>query len=280
MPNGTLHFPDIYSGDAGIRFQSSYLVIAKATQGDWYVNPEYLKFKANAVLWKVFFTAYHFMERGDGRLQARHAFQIVGPHVPLMLDAELNTPTNSGPNLQEITDFIDEYKSLGGMVFLLYLPYWYWRDHLGSPSLASLKAKGIHLHSSLYGYQYSDNGPGWVSYGDLDVAVWQYSDQIAYGGMKAVDFNAFKGSGTKDVHGTLDEFISLVTTGTLASKEPTPPKPTVPQDHKTYTVQVGDNLTVIAAKFGTTWQALYDKNKSMIGDDPNYIRAGMVLEVP
>ena len=47
----------------------------------------------------------------------------------------------------------------------------------------------------------------------------------------------------------------------------------------TYTVQTGDNLSVIAEKYNTTWQAIYEKNKDIIGDNPNLIKAGQVLKI-
>lgn len=48
---------------------------------------------------------------------------------------------------------------------------------------------------------------------------------------------------------------------------------------QTYTVQPGDNLSKIAAKFGTTWEVIYNKNKKVIGNDPDIIRAGQVLVI-
>lgn len=57
----------------------------------------------------------------------------------------------------------------------------------------------------------------------------------------------------------------------------------------TYTVQRGDNLSTIAKKFGTTWQDIYNRNKSMIDADAkrhgvkanyhNFIYAGQVLNI-
>ena len=47
----------------------------------------------------------------------------------------------------------------------------------------------------------------------------------------------------------------------------------------TYTVKSGDTLSGIASKYNTTWQKLYEKNKSVIGNDPNLIKPGQVLKI-
>lgn len=48
---------------------------------------------------------------------------------------------------------------------------------------------------------------------------------------------------------------------------------------KIYTIKSGDTLSGIANKYGTTWQKLYEKNKSVIGNDPNLINPGQVLKI-
>lgn len=48
---------------------------------------------------------------------------------------------------------------------------------------------------------------------------------------------------------------------------------------KIYTVKSGDTLSGIANSYGTTWQKLYEKNKSVIGNDPNLIKPGQVLKI-
>lgn len=48
----------------------------------------------------------------------------------------------------------------------------------------------------------------------------------------------------------------------------------------TYTVQRGDSLSKIAAKYGIKWQDLYNANKSVIGSNPNLIYAGQVYNIP
>lgn len=47
-----------------------------------------------------------------------------------------------------------------------------------------------------------------------------------------------------------------------------------------YTVQSGDTLSGIAAQYGTTWQAIYETNRAVIGDDPNVIYPGQQLVIP
>lgn len=63
--------------------------------------------------------------------------------------------------------------------------------------------------------------------------------------------------------------------------------PTKPVVH--YTVQSGDSLSKIAAKYHTTWQAIWAKNGGGTGDrtkpmglnkDPNVIYKGQVLVIP
>lgn len=48
----------------------------------------------------------------------------------------------------------------------------------------------------------------------------------------------------------------------------------------TYIVQKGDILGAIAAKYCTTWRAIYDINQDAIGKNPNVIEPGMVLTIP
>lgn len=48
---------------------------------------------------------------------------------------------------------------------------------------------------------------------------------------------------------------------------------------KTYTVKKGDTLSGIASKLGyKNWKDLYEKNKSVIGSNPNLIKPGQVLK--
>lgn len=55
---------------------------------------------------------------------------------------------------------------------------------------------------------------GWASYGGWSPTIWQYSDAVSLHNV-SVDFNVFLGSGTTDVATLVEEFKSVVTTGSL-----------------------------------------------------------------
>ncbi|MCA9984814.1 MAG: LysM peptidoglycan-binding domain-containing protein [Anaerolineales bacterium] len=55
------------------------------------------------------------------------------------------------------------------------------------------------------------------------------------------------------------------------------------KSQKSYTVVAGDSLSAIAQKqYGSAdkWQAIYEANKELIGDNPNAIRVGQELILP
>lgn len=52
-----------------------------------------------------------------------------------------------------------------------------------------------------------------------------------------------------------------------------------------HTVAPGDSLSAIAVKYygagaGANWNIIYAANKEKIGDDPNLIHPGLVLNIP
>ena len=49
--------------------------------------------------------------------------------------------------------------------------------------------------------------------------------------------------------------------------------------HNTYTVQAGDNLSKIGAKYGVSWNAIFEANRDKL-DNPDRIHPGQELTIP
>ncbi len=207
----TIFYPDVASGQTGVSFSGAPIAMVKATEGTNYTNPDYGPAKLRAKEAGAFFCAYHFLRAGNGAGQADHAFSVVGS-TPLMLDVETETlnGVTSTPSVTDAAAFVSQYRALGGVIHLLYLPRWYWQS-LGSPSLAPLIGLGLLLVSSNY-TTYSDSGPGWASYGGMVPVIWQYTSSGTLNGVNPVDFNAYRG--------TLANFQSQVTTGAQPGSGP------------------------------------------------------------
>jgi GH25 family lysozyme M1 (1,4-beta-N-acetylmuramidase) len=103
-------------------------------------------------------------------------------------------------------------------------------------------------------------------------AIHQYTSKANLGGIHLVDANLFNGT-----------VIQLKKYGKQGGSAPAPKPAPKPQPSKpaggTYTVKKGETLSSIAPRLGTTWQALYALNKSVIGADPDLIKPGQVLRL-
>ncbi len=212
----TFFYPDVSSYQAGISFAGCVIAMVKATENNDYTNPDYAAARVRAAKAGAYFCAYHFLHGGNGAGQASYAHGVVGGEVPLMIDFEPTYNANgtiaSAPQISDAVDFINKYRSLGGKVYLLYLPHWYWAGNLGQASLAALIDLGMLLVSSDY-TGYSDTGPGWAPYGGMKPVIWQYTSTATLNGVKNVDMNAYQN--------TLADFKAQVTTGALAESDPT-----------------------------------------------------------
>ncbi len=204
----TIFYPDVSSYQTGISFAGCVIAMVKATESTNYTNPDYAAAKQRAASAGAYFCAYHFLHAGNGAGQASYAFSVVGRGIPLMIDFEpaynANGTIASAPQVSDAVDFINQYRALGGTVYLLYLPHWYWQGDLGQASLTSVIDLGMLLVSSDY-TGYSDTGPGWAPYGGMTPVVWQYTSTATLNGVVNVDMNAYQG--------TLANFQAQVTTG-------------------------------------------------------------------
>lgn len=185
----TVFFPDISSYEAGLTIQpGTVAVVAKATEGLYYRDAQYLNFKAQAARVGAVFSAYHFLKAGNGAAQADYCHAMVGA-TPVMLDVE--TEGGSKPTVADCLAFITRMRALGGRVWGAYFPRWFWEEVGGS--LASL---GVAIVASGYPGHYSDTDPDWQPYGGANPQIWQYTDKQPYGGQH-VDFNAYRGTVTQ-----------------------------------------------------------------------------------
>jgi len=205
-------YPDVSHFQAGLSLRHAVAAAAKATQGGGFIDPEYGVFRAQAHSLGIPFIAYHWLDTTDATAQARHAYAVVGADTPLMIDDE-QPPINVAHTLA----FVAEYRRLGGVVVLEYLPRWVW-DQSGRPSLRPLARAGLAVVASNYNPSAGvDGGAGWAPYGGVSPAILQYTDRQLFNG-QLVDMNRFPG--------TVQALQAL-----LAPGHPTPPPPPPPPPH-------------------------------------------------
>jgi lysozyme len=179
----TLFYPDLSSYQAGYKVPSGTpAVVAKATEGTYYMDSSFHDFQHQATVLGVPFSGYHFLKaESSPEAQAQYYHDFAGAY-PCMLDVE--TSGTSKPGVDWCLRFMTALKGLGGRVWGVYFPQWYWGEVGGD--LGSLVAAGAVLISSTY-TSYSDSGSGWNEYGNAVPTMWQYTST-------PIDMNAFKGT--------------------------------------------------------------------------------------
>ncbi len=190
--------------------------------------------------------------------EARHVLRLVKGYklsYPVYLDLEeegtLNGSASPVERAMRFGDIIEE----AGYWCGVYANLNWWNNYL--PGLDRF-TKWVAQYNSKCDYKGSGKD------------IWQYSDKGQVVGIgKAVDLNE-----------CYRDFPSEIRGGSTSSPSKPIAKPTpapVPEPaSKTHTVQPGETLSGIAAKYGTTYQHLAQINGIA---DPNLIYAGQVLKV-
>lgn len=169
-------------------------VIAKATEGNDYANPEYRAQRDGARANGLLFAAYHYVREGVPVAAQVDNYAAVEPDtsVPVMLDVEIG----SG-DIGLTRELVDEFTARGYHVNLVYLPKWFWHGHIGRADLSGLPplmsshyVDGSDHAAALYP---GDNHPGWNGYGGNVVGIYQFSDKGRVAGF-SLDVNAFRGT--------------------------------------------------------------------------------------
>lgn len=179
-----------FRGESGIEF-----AFLKATEGSTFIDSAFAGNLTKAQSAGMLTAAYHYVRSNASVLsQIANIQRTVPLSVPVIPDAE----ANSG-GIQLIRDFVNELRSAGYRVPLLYLPRWYWQQ-IGSPSLSGLPP--------LWSSRYPDNVTGsltdewvdvpasyWNGYGGLPVAVLQFTSSGRLPGYTGnLDLNAYPGT--------------------------------------------------------------------------------------
>lgn len=237
-------------------------VVVKLTEGSEdgsdYVNPKAAAQIRNALAVGLPVSCYHFARytsvpdaQNEARFFVKIAKQYGMDDTTLMIsDAEVNTATDyQGATLA----FLQEVEALG-------------YKRTGVYSMKSFFTGGI-LNSQGFGNRAKwVAGYGVTSLGIDNATAWQFTDHGIMGIDTSYDFDGAFTTGSSN-------------SGTVPTTPVPDPQPVEQVGHPAtgaYTVQPGDTLSGIAAKFGTTYQNLAAING--IGD-PNQIWAGQVLKV-
>jgi len=220
---------------------------------------------------------YAYPGRSGGRAQAEEFFARVGQLQPgegVALDIEDDTAYGRAlvaSDVQWCLDFLNRCKELFGVKPLIYMN----SNVLGRYDWSPVKNGDYGLWLANYGSNNgqpgnrpsSDEWPFW--------AMWQFTSRANVGGIFPLDKNIFSGD--------VNAFLKYGLQGSAPAPAPIPQPPApapqpapAPEITTTYRVVKGDTLSGIAAKFGTTWQALQRINGL---PDPNKIYPGQVLRI-
>lgn len=201
--NVTLFGVDISNHQRGldiarVKAEDFRAVIAKVSESDNFRDGLWPGFRDKARELGLPLMGYHYLRGGDVNRQADLFVYHLGDRaIPAMVDVEVGTP-----NIEHVRAFIRAVEARGVRVALVYLPQWFWRDHIGSPDLSGLPP----IMSSDYGPSRTgfastiypgDNDRGWNNYGGGNVEVFQFTEKAVVAG-QLIDAWAVKSQETLD----------------------------------------------------------------------------------
>ena len=238
----------------------------RASYGSAGVDKQFTRNRVQAPAAGILCGAYHYCyarSAEEARQEARHFLSVIQGTAlpyPAALDMEDSSLANLGK--QTLTDivltFLQTVQSAGYYVCLYTNPNWY-VNYLDSARLKDFDlwlaqwSNAPTLNANFGLWQYSSTGavPGIAGNVDLDQALRDYPAII-----RAAGLNGFSQQG-----------------------QPQPqPTPDPPQSQQTYTVQKGDTLSGIAARFGKTLNALLQANPQIT--NPSLIYPGQTVIIP
>lgn len=170
---------------------------AKVSEGDYFTDPDWAAYKAQAHACGLPIIGYHYAVAACTPETQAATFQAAGGGASVMIDVEDRSGT-----IADYWNLVRAFNAIGVRVAASYVPQWYWRQ-IGCPDLSQvpgLIASGYPMSSAgyaavLYQQDRGDSGDGWTPYGGGTPVMWQFTD-CALIDRTTVDANAFRGSTT------------------------------------------------------------------------------------
>lgn len=272
QPN--INWPDVKQ--AGYAF-----AFARATYGsgqvDAYFNSHWQAMKQAGVVRGPY---HFFVAADDAAAQANLFVKVVGSlevgDLPPVIDVEADSGTG-GNLVGGVRTWLDIVEQRLGRVPVIYTAPAFWNEHLNG------SFGRYPLWVAEYGVSQPKPVNGWGGW-----TFWQHSESGAVPGISgSVDLDYFNGSladlealtnaaaGSPDAPAAQTS-ASTSTTPTSTTPPPATPSP-APAGAQTYTVRPGDTLSAIAARHGTSVEAI--ARASHVAN-PNEIEVGQVLTIP
>lgn len=239
--------------------QNCGFIIFKATQGTNFTDPKVASFIGGAESVGLPYFLYTYLNKGNELAQAQYLVRVgksmAGEYFKgYMLDVEEG---NSAAGVQAALDYL---KSLGGKS-ILYTMY----SQAGNyKSVIDSRGSNVCWMEARYGNNSGEYNAKYPCHAGVDLHQFT-SNGYCPGIANNVDLSRLTGT----------KAVSWFTGGSAPTTAPAP-TPAKPASGNTYTVVKGDTLSGIAAKYGTTYQALAALNDIA---DPNKIYPGQVLKI-
>ena len=272
----TMNGIDVSNWQAGIDLAAvpADFVIMKATQGTNYISPDCDRQYQQAKRAGKLRGTYHYVGGGNAQAEADYFVDNIKGYIGeaiLAIDweAEQNGAWGNEAYLEQLVRRVIERTGVKPLIYSMASRY---------AQVATVAKK---LDCGLWIAQYASNDPtGYKAHpwneGAYACAIRQYTSAgrlPGYGGnldlnIAYMDRNAWMKYAAKSG--------SKPAAAPSKPAAPAKPAPAAKPSGRTYTVQAGDTLSAIAAKFGTTYQALATKNGIA---NPDLIYPGQVLKI-
>ena len=283
--------------------------MVRTSYGLFYEDKKYKKNIQGLEKIGVPYGLYHFSYAtsiDEAKKEANSFIKIIknyNPTYPVVIDIESSSRTSNvrSDALVDITDTICSIIEKAGYYVMIYANLDYLNGKLNSNKLdrydkwlAQWTDKPTYSKNfGIWQYTSKGNVPGIKGNVDLNISYKDYPSII--GNKKSND--TIKTSSINYVVKKNDTLIKIANKYNLSYKAlarynniKNPNKIFVGQIIKipsdkskikpsTYIVKKGDTLIKIAIKYNLDWKKLYELNKNIIGDNPNLIKVGQVLNI-